>query len=87
MGFDPQNDDKLRELKDILSNAPEIQGKKVIVFSEYRATAKYLYDELNKAGFKNLYEIDGQTKGDRHTIITRFSPYYNDSSSAEVDDT
>jgi superfamily II DNA or RNA helicase len=86
MGFDPKNDDKLRELKDILSNAPEIQGKKVIVFSEYRATAKYLFDELKKAGFKNLYEIDGQTKGDRHAIITRFSPYYNDSSSAEIED-
>lgn len=83
---DSTNDDKIRELKHILADDSRVKGKKVIIFSEYRATAKYIFDELNKAGFSNIYEIDGQSKVDRHEIVQRFSPYYNDLSSIEVED-
>lgn len=86
MGFDSSNDDKIRELKRILTEDEHIKGKKVIIFTEFRSTARYIYNELQKAGFKNLYEIDGQSKGNRHDMVVRFSPYYNGSCSADIDD-
>ena len=81
MEFKPENDDKIRELKRILREDAHIQNKKVIIFSEYRATALYIYRELQKDGFANLFEIDGQSSGNRHEMIQRFAPYYNGSSS------
>lgn len=86
MDFTPEKDDKIRELKRILTEDPQIIGKKVIIFSEFRATALYIYRELQKAGFKGLYEIDGQSSEDRHEMVQRFAPYYNDKSSAEIRD-
>lgn len=86
MGFRPENDDKIRELERILREDPHIVGKKVIIFSEYRATAKYIYRELLKAGFEHVEETDGQSKGNRHELVQRFAPYYNDKSSAEISD-
>ena len=86
MEFKPENDDKIRELKNILTNDERIKNKKVIIFSEYRATALYIYKELQKAGFKDLYEIDGKSKVDRHDMVQRFAPYYNDRTSEQVDD-
>lgn len=85
MEIDPNNDDKIRELKRILAEDPCVKGKKVIIFSEYKATAKYIYRELEKAGFTNMCEVDGQTKGNRHELIQRFAPYYNDAASSEVE--
>lgn len=86
MEFKPENDDKIRELKNILTNDERIKNKKVIIFSEYRATALYIYKELQKAGFKDLYEIDGKSKVDRHDMVQRFAPYYNDLTSEQVVD-
>ena len=86
MDFTPEKDDKIRELKRILTEDPHIIGKKVIIFSEFRATALYIYRELHKAGFRGLYEIDGQSSEDRHEMVQRFAPYYNDKSSAEIKD-
>lgn len=86
MDFDSSKDDKIRELKHILTEDKRVKGKKVIIFTEFRSTAKYIYRELQKAGFEGLYEIDGQSKGKRHDMVVRFSPYYNDSCSADVQD-
>ena len=86
MDFDSSKDDKIRELKRILTEDERIKGKKVIIFTEFRSTAKYIYRELQKAGFDGLYEIDGQSKVNRHDMVVRFSPYYNDSCSADVQD-
>lgn len=85
MEIKPENDDKIRELKRILSEDDLVRGKKVIIFSEFRATALYIYRELEKAGFKNLYEVDGKTTGDRHEMVQRFAPYYNDKTSSEIE--
>ena len=85
MGIDPESDDKIRELKRILTEDDRVKGKKVIIFSEYRATAKYIERELRKAGFTDLFEVDGQSKGDRHEMIQRFAPYYNDKTSADIE--
>lgn len=85
MDFKPENDDKIRELKRILLEDEYIKNKKVIIFSEYRATAMYIYKELQRAGFKSIYEIDGKSKVDRHDMVQRFAPYYNDKSSNTVE--
>ena len=85
MDFKPENDDKIRVLKRILLEDEHIKNKKVIIFSEYRATAMYIYKELQRAGFKNIYEIDGKSKVDRHDMVQRFAPYYNDKSSNTVE--
>lgn len=84
VSFDPSQDDKLNALKDLLANDPRLQNRKVLIFTEYRATAKYLERELSRAGFAGLFEIDGQSKVDRHEMVRRFAPYYNDASSAEI---
>lgn len=71
MDFSPENDDKIRELKRILREDEHVKGRKVIIFSEFRATALYIYRELKKDGFTGVYEIDGQTHEDRHMMIQR----------------
>ncbi len=48
MDFTPENDDKIRELKRILREDPRVAGRKVIIFSEYRATAVYIYKQLQE---------------------------------------
>ena len=80
----PESDDKIRELKVLLTSDERLKNKKVIIFTEYRATAKYIERELEKAQFSDIYEIDGQTKGDRHEMIQRFAPYYNDKTSSQI---
>ena len=84
--LDSAKDDKLNTLKKLLKSDPRIAGRKVIIFSEYRSTAKYLEKELKADGFKGVFEIDGQSKVDRHEMIQRFAPYYNDTTSGEVSD-
>ncbi|GMO20658.1 MAG: hypothetical protein Pg6A_07510 [Termitinemataceae bacterium] len=86
MGIDPANDDKLNTLKKILREDKRLAGKKVIVFSEFRSTARYIERELKKAGFTNMFELDGQSQADRREVIERFAPYYNRKSSATVKD-
>lgn len=86
MEFRPENDDKIRELKRILTDDSRVRGKKVIIFSEFKATAKYIYSQLAAAGFDGLYEIDSSnTKSDRYELIQRFAPYYNGTSSDAIE--
>ena len=84
IGFDPARDDKLNALKKLLREEPRLQGRKLLIFTEYRATAKYLERELKKDGFQGLVEIDGMVKTDRHELVRRFSPYYNAATSADL---
>jgi superfamily II DNA or RNA helicase len=86
IGFDPSKDDKLNILKKNLSEDVRLAGRKLLIFTEYRATAKYLERELKRAGFQGLFEIDGQSNVDRHEMVRRFSPYYNDATSGDVGD-
>jgi superfamily II DNA or RNA helicase len=69
-------DDKLRALVDLL-RSPDLNGKKLVIFTQYRDTARYLYRELVKRGFKQVEELDSTSKKNREEVIKRFSPYYN----------
>lgn len=83
--FEPKKDDKLQALIRLLKNDKVLKKHKVIIFSEYMQTAQYLYENLKKAGIEGVAEIDGTTKPrERLAIVRRFSPYYNDSTSAKL---
>ena len=84
MDVEKTEDDKLKNLIRILEEDPSLKENKVIIFSEYMTTAKYLKEKLVSAGFKNVDEVDSTTKGDRGRVINAFSPYYNDLSSSEL---
>ncbi|MBN1139197.1 MAG: helicase [Anaerolineae bacterium] len=82
--FDPAHDDKLQVLLHLLQTDPTLRAHKVLIFTEYMATARYLERELHAAGVGPLDEVDSASGRDRSAIIRAFSPYYNDSSSARL---
>ncbi len=75
--FKPANDDKLKALLKLLKSEAELKGRKVLIFSEYMATARYLKKQLEAAGLEGVDEVDSGSKRDRSEIIRQFAPYYN----------
>lgn len=78
--FKVQNDDKLKALIKLLKSDPVLKRHKVLIFSEYMATARYLRQQLAKAEFTDLDEVDSAVDRDRGEIINQFAPYYNGTS-------
>ncbi len=75
---DPQKDDKLQKLLALLRQDELLRDQKVLIFSEFRNTARYLAEQLVLAGFKGVEQVDsGRNVRNRETIIKRFAPYYN----------
>jgi len=75
---DPQKDDKLQKLLKLLQEDELLQNQKVLIFSEFRNTARYLEDQLVKADFENVQQVDsGRNVKNREMVIKRFAPYYN----------
>lgn len=81
--FQPEHDDKLKKLKRLLKSK-DLLNKKVIVFTEFADTARYLIKHLLEADIKGITQIDSATKVNRADVIKRFSPYYNGTNSAEL---
>lgn len=79
--FKSEKDDKLNKLKRMLQTK-EFTGKKVIIFTEFADTARYLERNLKEAGIEGLARIDGGSAGTRYDAVQRFAPYYNSTSSA-----
>ena len=69
--FKPANDDKLKALIKLLKSDAELKGRKVLIFSEFMATARYLKKQLDAAGIEDVDEVDSGTKRDsrHHTSI------------------
>jgi superfamily II DNA/RNA helicase len=75
---DPEKDDKLQQLLSLLKEEEILKDQKVIIFSEFRPTARYLKDQLVNAGIKNVEQVDsGRNVTNREMIIKQFAPYYN----------
>lgn len=75
---DPTKDEKLQKLIDLLHTDELLKDQKVIIFTEFRDTARYLARQVQAAGLKNLEQVDsGRNVRNREDIIKRFSPYYN----------
>ena len=67
-----KTDDKLHRLQRLLDN--KYSGKKVLIFSEFATTAKYLNDYLKWNGVKE--QVDSTT-GNAIQCARRFDPYNN----------
>jgi hypothetical protein len=83
--FDPRQDDKLQKLIRLLQSK-DLKDQKVLIFTEFADTARYLFQQLQRAGFDGLAEVDSGTKVNRVDVLKRFAPYYNGSTSDELRD-
>jgi len=79
----PEEDAKLQRLKELL--AGELKGQKVLLFSYFKDTARYVYRELSEdlawqqaAGGPTLHRMDSGTETrHRDRVIQRFAPLSN----------
>ena len=78
----PAQDDKLKKLIRLLRARRNWQARKVLVFTEFADTARYVESHVLDAGIEGVARIDGGSTVNRAEVIRRFSPYYNGSSSA-----
>ncbi|MBW2637503.1 MAG: DEAD/DEAH box helicase family protein, partial [Deltaproteobacteria bacterium] len=75
---DPERDDKLQKLLALLRDDELLRGQKVLIFSEFRPTARYLAEQLDRIGIGTVEQVDsGRNVKNREMIIKRFAPYYN----------
>ena len=72
--WNPQTDQKINELEQILNNTHK--NEKVIVFTQYSDTANYVYQQLKERGIENIGKATGNTKNPT-AIVERFSPISN----------
>ena len=82
--FSPAEDGKINALLDLVRDDPVLREHKLLIFSEFMTTARYVRDQLRAAGYENVEAVDSATKLDRGDVIKRFAPYYNSSSSGEL---
>ena len=82
--FTPAQDDKLQSLIKLLKKDPVLSQHKVVIFTEFMSTARYLRRQLEAAKIQGVDEIDSDSKRDRADVIQEFAPYYNDSSPAQL---
>ena len=87
-GITPDQDAKLQTLKQLLSK--DLKGQKVIVFTYYRDTARYLYRELGGDSGADFRKDGGASPAERSRLIQAFAPQSNNrpdlvDSDAEVD--
>ena len=83
--FEPRHDDKLKKLIRLLKSK-ELETQKVLIFTEFADTARYLFQQVTAAGIEGVAQVDSATKGNRADILQRFSPYYNGTNSAKLRD-
>jgi hypothetical protein len=85
-----EQDNKYSALKKLLTDrtAPESEGygtefvdQKVLVFTEFADTARYLHKRLEVDGIGDIDRLDGSRNNDRLKMIQRFAPFYNNQSS------
>ena len=69
----PSDDDKLEQLTKLL-NHKDVKGKKIIIFTQYADTVKYLYQNLNK--FTDIAFAYSKAKN-RLYVVRRFAPKSN----------
>ena len=83
--FEPRHDDKLQKFIRLLKSK-ELAGQKVLVFTEFAHTGRYLKRQLDAADIEGVAQLDSASGGNRAEVIQRFSPFYNGRSSAALSD-
>ncbi|CCJ33587.1 SNF2-related protein [Caloramator australicus] len=86
--IDADKDMKLQTLINFINE--KLRGKKVLIFTEFSDTARYLYKNLLDTDFGIVEEIDSENSksGRKEKIISRFSPSFNprlDNDDKEID--
>ncbi len=81
--FEPKHDDKLQKLIRLLKSKV-LAEQKILIFTEFADTARYLKRHLDDAGIDGVEQVDSATKKNRADVIQRFAPYYNGLSSPEL---
>ena len=81
--FEQKHDDKLRKLIRLL-RSKALADHKILIFTEFADTARYLKRHLEEAGIEGVEQVDSATKKNRADVIQRFAPYYNSLSSPEL---
>ena len=81
--FEPKHDDKLQKLIRLLKSKA-LAEEKILIFTEFADTARYLKRHLDHAGIEGVEQVDSATKKNRADVIQRFAPYYNGLSSPEL---
>jgi len=71
------SDHKFVTLLSLLKEDPVLSKHKVVIFTEFRDTARYLFKELSRNEVLGLVQIDSTSKVDRLEVIRRFSPFSN----------
>ncbi len=61
--------------KDVFT--PEFKTQKVLVFTEFADTARYLHERLVADKVTDVDRLDGSRSADRVKMIQRFAPHYN----------
>jgi superfamily II DNA or RNA helicase len=82
--FQAKHDDKLQKLIRLLKSK-DLADKKILIFTEFADTARYLKRHLDEAGVDGVEQVDSATKKNRADVIQRFSPYYNGLSSPQLE--
>ena len=78
-----EHDKKLDELEKILIQKAAEPNKKIVIFTAFADTARFIFDELQKRGFTRMAAVSGQqvvTTGHQRTnnfteILQSFAPY------------
>lgn len=78
-----ERDLKMDELVKILNQKETAKNKKVVVFTAYSDTAKFLFDELKARGFNRLASVSGQeilttgshSKSNYSEVLRGFAPF------------
>jgi ERCC4-related helicase len=87
--FRPENelisiDTKLSKLLSIISDKQKTTNKKIVIFSAYKNTVEYLYEQLKTRGFSNYAMVSGDenkiwneihSSKKHENVLERFAPY------------
>jgi ERCC4-related helicase len=97
--FNTTPDLKLEKLIEIIDNKQKQRNKKVLIFTVYSDTAKFLYEQLAERGFKKLAYVSGSesrssdenvSRKNFEPLLQRFAPYtklYNEKDWSELYET
>jgi superfamily II DNA or RNA helicase len=77
--WNPQTDEKLNELEKLING--QHKEDKVLIFTQYGDTAKYVYRQLKKRGAKKIAIATGKSENPT-SIVERFSPISNEANIA-----
>ena len=76
----PDDDDKLRALREFLDRE-EVRSGKVLIFSEAETTIEYLYRQLDpNSDIPEIERLTGSNRDQASAIVRRFSPQSNPAS-------